>query len=188
MDSLPEEIRNTSIKNAKNILSPILGLDLSTNDTGYFLINKEGRFGYRIKTKPTYTSEQKIDTIVNEILKKNMECRPSLVIIEEPIMGRSNKGSLTLAALAGVIRYQFRLDRIKYINIHPKTLKKFATLNGNANKDDMKKALTDIYGYVINNDNIVDAFWLAEIGLYYLYPQFKDILDEDRRKIIDELN
>ena len=91
---------------------------------------------------------------------------PDLVVIEDvPTHGLGSgltATAWTAVALACEVRY------VPYGRLAPATLKKFATGNGWATKDEMRSALIDRTGWAPDTDDEVDAMWLRYAGLSWL--------------------
>lgn len=93
--------------------------------------------------------------------------RVDVCMIEEV---RHNRGpGYWYGALAGITMFwcekenELQEPRTAYRGVHVKTLKKFATGNGNAGKDAMTiAARKKLPGYHFTDDNEVDAYWLTE--------------------------
>lgn len=89
---------------------------------------------------------------------------PALVLIEAYAPNSKGIGStLRLAELGGVIRRRlFRLD-VPYLEIVGSQLKRYATGQGNCDKDRMVAAARAIGAQPANHDE-ADAFWLRHLG------------------------
>lgn len=152
----------------------VLGIDQSLTSTGWCVLENDQLTDYGLissdKSKENY--ERAID-VSNEIQSLEIQLQPDLVVIEGiPFMSRSNV-TRDLAGLQFLI-----LDRLlggvtkEDIRIIPPTkLKKFATGNGKASKDDMFEALPDYAKEKISKTlktkgryDLTDAYWLARIG------------------------
>ena len=71
----------------------------------------------------------------------------------------------TLAEWGGVLRLSLYDLGIKYTEIPPKSMKKFITNNGNANKVLIATSIQRIYGVEFGgNDNEYDAYGLAQVA------------------------
>ncbi len=189
------ELQKIALQNMKQNSSTIMGLDLSTTNTGLYLLGKDLDKGYIIKPKAKLCVNERIDFIVHILLQAIVSYAPALVVLEEPIIGRNSHGSLILAQLGGIVRYQLRLDLVRYIEIYPSTLKMYITGRGNANKEEIKEAIELEFQKIIDNDNVADAFGLAMIGQAVLYPQIREVLlrkketlNKDRIKIIEDVD
>lgn len=79
------------------------------------------------------------------------------------------KGSGMTATAWGVIALACERRDVPYARLAPATLKKFATGNGAANKDDMRAALeARLDGWSPATHDEVDAMWLRYAGLSWL--------------------
>lgn len=93
----------------------------------------------------------------------------SLILDREPFDGvlmedcpPYGAGSASLQAVHGVIRYVVAERGVPLYLLSPSPLKKFATGNGKASKDEMRAAMP--FERPSWDDNAVDAWWLREVG------------------------
>ena len=90
--------------------------------------------------------------------------KPDLVVIEG--YGYSNAHTLvTLVEIGTVLRYFLWQEGIKYRDVSPNTLKKFATGKGNSPKDVVIKEVYKHWGHDVTDNNIADAIVLGYLGL-----------------------
>lgn len=93
---------------------------------------------------------------------------PELVVIEGYSFGSSTKGVRSMAELGGNVRRSLWRLGIPYLDVPPKTVKKYATGNGNAGKYEVIQAASKRLGYDGHDDNEADALWLRAIGAFLL--------------------
>lgn len=77
--------------------------------------------------------------------------------------GQHTGAKLHSAKLIAIIEKVAAELSIDYMEFSSKTIKKFATDNGNAKKEHMIKAAQDTLGYVGNDDNEADALWMLHL-------------------------
>ena len=83
------------------------------------------------------------------------------VVAESPfIMNRGNAGPILYGLHTTLQLFCYDNRNIELVYIPPKTLKKFITGNGNANKEKMMEALYKKYKIAVFNDNQADAIAL----------------------------
>lgn len=122
-----------------------------------------------------------------EIIKKSINDKLDHVYIamEGTSFGSSNTNSLVeLGGLSFLIRYfvyRFFEDNENHLGgmmiFSPKEIKKFATGNGNANKDMMTNLYTKLFPkmkQIKKNDDIADSYWICSY-LKFLYDQGADL-------------
>jgi len=138
--------------------SPIVGVDLSLSATGIARDDETGTIG--ADCGPERPS-RRIDQIVTRMGVWLVGAK--LVVIEGYSPGSIGiVGKLRVAELRGALyRRLFQLD-IDHVEVPPATLKKWATGNGRASKDEMAAALPP--GPCPANDNEVDAWFLWSMG------------------------
>lgn len=91
--------------------------------------------------------------------------------------------------IAGVVKealYEILADTPMMI-VPPKQLKKFATGNGNASKEDMKASALERWGEEFTDDNAADAFHAAKLA-EALHAGFPSPLAHEREVVADILN
>lgn len=92
-----------------------------------------------------------------------------LVLIEGYAFVDGNAGELDRIELGGVIRDRLA-DVAPIVEVAPATLKKFATGNGRASKDEMIGALASRHMHAFTSNDEADAFALLMLGLCVLEP------------------
>lgn len=137
----------------------IVGLDLSLTATGVCDYDGAARV---IKSKNVGVA--RLDDILGAI-NMPVACA-SLVVIEGYSYGSANSHAHSLGELGGVIRHALWRWNVPWVDCPPKTLKKFATDNGNAAKTAMGIAAAKAGYDGPDDDNCVDAWWLHQFGLY----------------------
>jgi crossover junction endodeoxyribonuclease RuvC len=102
---------------------------------------------------------------------------PDLVVIEGPSYGSTNGQNWDRAGLWWLVVdhfHQLGPVPIPVAVVPPAVVKKYATGKGTATKADMRMALYQRAGLDERDDNKVDAWWLAAMGLDHLgYPPVK---------------
>lgn len=137
-------------------MTDVVGLDLSLTATGICTADQ----GWLIKSKAK--GMERIEAIRFKVSTSVLD---TVVLIEGYSFGSRNSHAHELGELGGVIRHTFYRHNTPYIDVPPATLKLFATGKGNANKD-MMIASAVRSGCPYDDNNIVDAWWLRQLGLY----------------------
>jgi len=149
----------------------VIGLDLSLVGTGKVTIDTKN---YDIKCELIKSSPceklplaelKRLCGITNKIGL----CSSELVVIEGLSYSMRNTTSLLqLAGLNYFVRQNLFLNKIPFVIVAPTTLKKFITGKGNSKKDVMLLETYKRYKKSFDNDNLCDAYGLAQIGLAIL--------------------
>lgn len=148
----------------------VLGLDMSLTRTGIALGSARTieRCTHALTAPPTGAAsafrgvrEARIDFIVREVLCVFESRPPDLVVIEDYAHGRVTSAS-TLGELGGVLRHELWLREVPYVTVVSSTIKKFATGDGRASKDDMVEAA--LPWWPIENHDEADALHMVRWG------------------------
>jgi Holliday junction resolvasome RuvABC endonuclease subunit len=137
----------------------IMGVDPSLSATGMCLPDNRV---LTIKCKSEW-GDDRLLLIRNVVRRFVIETRPQLVVMEDKL--HSSFSAAPLGMVQGVVRAELLDHGVQYVLISPKTLKKFATGNGNADKDDMIAAARRRAGMIFKDDNQCDAWFLRQAGL-----------------------
>jgi len=137
----------------------IMGVDPSLSATGMCLPDNRV---LTIKCKSDW-GDDRLLLIRNVLRRFVIETRPQLVVMEDKL--HSTYSAASLGMVQGVVRAELLDHSVQYVLVSPKTLKKFATDNGNADKDAMIAAARRRAGMIFKDDNQCDAWWLRQAGL-----------------------
>lgn len=143
----------------------VVGLDLSLTATG--LATRDGVWTIRTRSAVTLAGRvDRLGKIGQDIFWRTP--RGALVMVEGPSFGSSTGQAHLRAGLWWVIVAGVTRSGMEAVEVPPKTLKKFATGSGNANKPAMRDALFRRTGMDLDDDNQVDAWWLRQAGLHLI--------------------
>jgi Holliday junction resolvasome RuvABC endonuclease subunit len=96
--------------------------------------------------------------------------KPELVVFEEVMRWSSGAAAKCYCGLLAIMMTECEAKEIRYEGVHVGTIKKAATKNGSASKEQMIKA-AEALGYKPQDDNEADAIHLLHIFLdRYLTP------------------
>jgi crossover junction endodeoxyribonuclease RuvC len=143
-----------------------IGIDLSYSNTGLIILDQNVNIieEKSIKTNNKKTYEERIIDIYKECEFVNNILHLQMISIEGLSFGSTGK----LAEL-GALHYYFRIELFKnktpYQIITPTELKKFITGKGNCKKDIMIKEIYKKWGVDYNDNNLADAYSLAQYSL-----------------------
>lgn len=136
----------------------VVGLDLSLTATGIAL--PDG-------TTATLTTKLRG---CERLIDLRNRCRKAceladLAVVEGYSFGSRNSHAHALGELGGVVRVALHVASVRFVEVSPSSLKKYATGKGNANKGEMLAAAIRRLDYQGASDNEADALWLRAMGL-----------------------
>jgi len=137
----------------------IMGIDPSISCTGLSLPSAE-----TLAIKPRTKGDLRLTEIGNHVQVAAQASRADLAVIEG--LGGLYRGESAriIPMLHGVIRDRLQTAKIPFMILLPASLKKFATGNGGADKDEMAKAAFRRLGRQYLTDDECDADWLRVAG------------------------
>ncbi|MFI1607814.1 crossover junction endodeoxyribonuclease RuvC [Streptomyces griseofuscus] len=141
----------------------VIGLDLSIVSTGYAL--PDGTTG-RIKTR-TGDRDRRLVIIRDRVAELVAEHRPDLAVIEDMPTRMKATAVKAIGRVHGAVNTALLDADVPYAYVPPATLKKYATDNGNAPKEDMAAAAFLAAGAHFPDDpkgDRCDAWWLRASG------------------------
>ena len=152
-------------------MSVYAGLDLSLTGTGLVFIGEDGKVMQQelIQTSPPKKKSSKatierIDGIRKAIMWHLIRQNVNLVAIEGFSYGSKGNALFQIAYLGYAIREELLNQGIEFIEPTPGNLKKFATAKGNAPKNVVMLEVYKKWGVEFTDDNLADAFILAQIA------------------------
>lgn len=142
----------------------ILGIDQSLTHTGVVVLN-DGKIIFTEAIEPDARGVVRLIMIRDRIKCLLENYKPNLVILEGMSFGSVGR-IVDIAELFGVLKeniYEHCIENTtcKLTLIPPKTVKKFITGSGNANKALVLLKIYKNYKVEFDDDNIADAFALA---------------------------
>ncbi len=174
----------------------IIGIDPSLTATGIVVLRDgEVELAEKTKDRPELGTIKRVTDIRFHIgsIIDNLETKeewdnkwqaPDLIVIEGFSYGSKGRGIFDIAYLGWRIREQLEQlkeqDNVPWIEVPPTQLKKFATGKGNANKEIILQQVYKRWGYETDDNNIADAYVLAQIGEAYFKAK-----NEIEQKLMD---
>lgn len=159
-------------------MTTIIGVDPSLTATGLVRWCDGHIITTTVVTTPADPTAARHHTIVMRLLAMRETdgvtpmARNTLVVIEAPIHPSGDKVvnrtvPLDLFALRAVIYHGLYSTGIPWVEVHPATLKLYATGNGRASKPDMLVAARGRLGtrFFAEDHNQADAGWLMAMGV-----------------------
>jgi crossover junction endodeoxyribonuclease RuvC len=156
-------------------MTTVIGVDPSLSGTG-LVTWRDGRFYVStVATPPTMKREARHNHIAMSLLAMRDPDGPTLIVME----GRITPGegaiqtAMDLAELRGAINVAVHImggrQEMAKVDVHPSTLKVYATGNGHANKAAMLTAARGRLGHLfhVRDDNQADAAFLCLAALHH---------------------
>jgi len=132
--------------------------------TGFFIQDETGKIIVETDLFYTYRKDpERMIYIAEEIIKK-LNIKTDIVCIENFSYNSVGQGIDYQYGVGWVIREHLHKAGFHYYDVSPKSLKKFATGNGNASKKVMVAPIEKRWDYKHPSDNVTDAFILSEIA------------------------
>lgn len=153
----------------------VVGIDPSLRCTGY---------AYREEGQP-YTGHIKSDKVKGarrlravklQVGKVIDYAEPVAVFYENYAFGARGNNMFNIGELGGVLQLDLWERGLTVYLINPKTLKEAITGKGNADKPAMRQAVYELYGFVIDQEDEVDAFCLMAFGEALLYRRGPEVV------------
>lgn len=161
-------------------MTRIIGLDPSTK-TGFVALDLDGRT-LRAKELTGVGDKDPVRmvTLIDEVMDHIN--KGDLVIIEGFAYMANGQYILQLGGIGWGIRMALVRRGIKYIEVAPGQLKKFATGKGNSKKENMIMPIFKNWNFEHGSDNVRDAYVLAQIGRSIInkrvdYQYQKEVVD-----------
>jgi Holliday junction resolvasome RuvABC endonuclease subunit len=157
----------------------VLALDLSLTATGWATPS-----GYGVLTPPAGRERglPRVSWIRDAVL--SLAAGVDVVVIEGLAFGARGQAMLDLAGLGWVVRLGLAEAGVRYVDVPPAVLKKFATGKGNAPKPAMLAAAIRRLGYAGYQADEVDALWLLHAALTHYDLPGAVALPQDQREAL----
>lgn len=137
----------------------ILALDLSLTRTGVARCD-----GLTVIVPPQDArGMERLLYLEEAILERAADAQ--LVVLEGYAFGSRGRAVVDIGELGGVIRLALYRRGIRYVDVPPAALKKYATGRGNASKEEVLVAAVRRLGYTGADHNEADALWLYAMAL-----------------------
>lgn len=139
-----------------------IGIDPS-GETGMSILDKNGNYldGFEILSNQSNRTA-KICEIVEDIMD-NLESG-DVIAIEGFSFGSKGKGIDFQFGLGHAIRLELYRQDMKWIEVTPTQVKKFATGKGTTKKENMILPINRLWGFEHESNNVRDAFVLAQVA------------------------
>lgn len=158
-------------------MTHFVGIDPSTN-TGLVRVGYDGKLLLeKLITSEMTDDVERLSDVVSKVTSE-LEYE-DVICIESISYGSKGAFAAQMCGLGFMLRAEILKRGMKYINAAPTQLKKFVTGNHQAKKEALILPLYKKYGYENSDDNIRDAFGLAQIARAVRMGTFLDKKQEE---------
>jgi crossover junction endodeoxyribonuclease RuvC len=174
----------------------VIALDLSMRAIGLATTHDqigEPRLSCRTITPRKRQSRTRIDHErlheTFEAIAAAVQCKPDVVVIEEPLNLDTGDTSIRLAELHGPIKHWLWARGIPYVDMHNTHVKQYATGNGGADKPTVLASVIATYGRLlhIHTYDEADSVSMMAAALDH-YGQPLAVVGQDRRRALANQN
>ncbi len=162
-----------------------LGIDLSLTGTGLSVVEGDKLLFSECYKPKNKAGPQRLIEIRHKISEVIDKYQPKLICLEGYSFGSRGRALFQIGELGGLIRVLLHKTGIKWIEIPPSQVKKFATGKGNCGKDLILQQVYKRWGMEFKTSDEADAFILAKIGTILL--GHKEKLIKAQEEVIDAL-
>jgi crossover junction endodeoxyribonuclease RuvC len=154
-----------------------LGVDQSLNGTGLALIRANGTcvatttiiVGKRKDAERLFYIQQEVCNFIKLYHVTYLNVKTSIDVAMEGGSFKSTHRGFALGEISGVLQTFFFSKKYPIVIVPPLLVKKFATGNGGASKQNMIDAVKTLWNVSVENDNEADALVLAHIARSVIY-------------------
>jgi crossover junction endodeoxyribonuclease RuvC len=162
----------------------VLGFDPSLTSSGFCYGQEDDIVTGRILTKELRGIERLL-FIRDQFIKLIGKVQPSILAYEGYSMGLKGGKVFDLGELGGVLKTVAFEKNIDILVVPPTSLKLFATGKGNAKKPDISKAVADVWGYKVTQNDEADAFVLFQMGRAFKSARISRAYEDYARKALN---
>lgn len=144
----------------------IVGLDLSLTRTGIALPDGSAHV-VRPKTRGCERMAEIRAAVVEAACRVSGRWPADLVAIEGFAFGARGRAVFDIGGIGWVVRLALHEAGVRYVEVPPAVVKRYATGRGNADKQAMQMAAVKRLGYDDDkpDDNVIDALWLRALAM-----------------------
>jgi crossover junction endodeoxyribonuclease RuvC len=148
----------------------VVGIDASLTSTGVAVWTGTELHTQSIKSKQRGCARliELRDTL------RGIVIHADLVVLENYAFARPNQAH-QIGELGGVIRVMLHEEGVKWVQVSPAQVKKFAAGRGNATKEHIAAHVQRQWGRIFHTNDETDAFVLVQIGRAYMGDTDKEL-------------
>lgn len=137
----------------------IISLDVSLTSTGWCAEGVPGRI-----VPKDVVGAARLD-LVRERIAGLLGPYVDLVVLEGYAYGARGRAAVSMGELGGVVRLLLHRRRVRWVEVSPSTLKRYATGSGSAGKDAVLVEAVRRLDYEGSSHDEADALWLWALGM-----------------------
>jgi len=162
----------------------IIALDVSLTSTGWARTDASGSAVEVGVIRPKHRGVIRLQEILTAVCRVAKGCE--LALIEGYAYGRHNRAH-QIGEAGGVVRLGLHQQKIPYVEVPPKCIKKLATSKGNAAKNEVLLAASRRLGYAGTSSDEADARWLLEFAAQHYELPVRTPLPKAHLGYMDEI-
>ena len=156
----------------------VLGLDPGIDRLGWACVSGHSRTDFQciaagiITTQKENSSAARLTELYDDLVTLIHTYKPHIVLAEELFFAKNVKTAMTVSEVRGIIKLAVQQAQVDYAEINPKTVKKRVTGYGNANKQQIRFVVQQLFAFteMPKPDDVADAIAIAYIGLLEHLP------------------
>ena len=140
----------------------VIGIDASARCSGIVILYPSGHCEKLLLNTVKIPPSRRLSHIYNEFSAELIKYAPALAVMEGPSYRSTNK-PFTLGEVYGVFKLALAIERVPYAIVAPRSLKKYATGSGKADKSAMLTHAASL-GFSTQSDDLADAWFAAKLA------------------------
>ena len=173
----------------------VLAIDPALSTTGYAVINMntlELEYISKFTTSSKNSDDYRINEIITKLFSIAVQYPIKYIILEDGFLGSNPRTCIQLATLRGAIIGAFSLCKYSVYHMLPSEIRKAFGCGGNAKKEDVAKAIVDMYPNnkklnIIgpysdkqNKQKTSDIYDAISIGIAFIKKFHRGVINEEQ--------
>lgn len=148
----------------------VAGIDQSARHTGVCILDEQGQIKCLELIEPGKLKDQQRLAFIRRELNQLLAINDLLAVVMEGYSYNSTNKKFLLGEIGSVVKLSVYDTGADLYEAAPKQLKKFVAGRGSADKDRIMHSIARLWGEQITDDNLADAYGLAQIAREIVWP------------------